>query len=232
MKRQDCPAAARSGLIVEDGVIEILKWAALLLMAVDHLNKFVFNERLPAVFEVARLSMPLFGFVLAYNLARPGAWEAGAFKRVMFRLAIFGAAAQPAFIVLVGWWPTNILTMLLLSVAVLSLWKQGSVKLRGTAIALFIIAGAAVEFWWWGVGATLAAYWFCRRPSVGRFLLWTASLVSLWIVNRNLWAALVPALVVGASYIRTAPLMRRRHFLFYGFYPTHLCVLWWLARLA
>jgi hypothetical protein len=40
-------------------------------------NKYLFNETLLFLFEAGRVAMPLFVFVLAYNLARPGIYESG-----------------------------------------------------------------------------------------------------------------------------------------------------------
>ena len=71
-------------------------------MTGDHINKYLFNETLPFLFETGRMAMPLFVFVLAYNLARPGIYESGAYLRIMTRLTIFGLRASPAFIALGG----------------------------------------------------------------------------------------------------------------------------------
>src|SRR3989442_8113880 len=98
------PGEASAPLYIADGTLEALKWLGLVLMTADHVNKFLFNERLPIVFEMARLVMPLFGFVLAYNVARPDARATGAYARTAGRLAVFGVAATPSFIVMVGWW--------------------------------------------------------------------------------------------------------------------------------
>ncbi|MDX3998502.1 TraX family protein [Pseudomonas aeruginosa] len=89
-------------LSIADGSIEALKWIALLLMTGDHVNKYLFNGTLPYLFEAGRLAMPVFVFVLAYNLARPGMAGQGAYKRTMFRLGLFGLLAMPAFVMLCG----------------------------------------------------------------------------------------------------------------------------------
>ena len=54
------------------------------------------------LFETGRVAMPLFVFVLAYNLARPDALARGAYPRCMKRLALFGALATPPFVALGG----------------------------------------------------------------------------------------------------------------------------------
>jgi len=57
---------------ISNGALEGLKYLALLFMIGDHVNKYLFNATLPGLFELGRLAMPLFGIVMAYNLARPG----------------------------------------------------------------------------------------------------------------------------------------------------------------
>ncbi|WP_010101405.1 TraX family protein [Verminephrobacter aporrectodeae] len=69
--------AAPPRLVVADGTCEGLKWLALALMTGDHVNKYLFNATLPVLFEAGRLALPIFVFVLACNLARPGTCPAG-----------------------------------------------------------------------------------------------------------------------------------------------------------
>jgi hypothetical protein len=56
-------------LELADGSVEALKWLALVLMTIDHINHFIFKMQIPVMSDLGRLAMPLFGFVLAYNLA-------------------------------------------------------------------------------------------------------------------------------------------------------------------
>ncbi|MFY0498964.1 TraX family protein, partial [Staphylococcus haemolyticus] len=71
-----------------------IKWIALLLMVVDHVNKYVFHEASATAFFAGRLVMPLFAFVLAFNPARPGSIERGGGKRTLARLLLIGAASN------------------------------------------------------------------------------------------------------------------------------------------
>lgn len=84
-------------LAIPNGTVEALKWLALLLMTGDHINKYLFNGTMPLLFNAGRLALPLFAFVLAYNLARPGTLERGVYVRAMKRLALFGLLATPSF---------------------------------------------------------------------------------------------------------------------------------------
>ena len=56
-----------------------MKWLALVLMTGDYVNKYLFNGTLPRLFNAGRVTLPLFVFVLAYNLARPDTLERGVY---------------------------------------------------------------------------------------------------------------------------------------------------------
>lgn len=217
-------------LVIADGSLEALKWLALGLMVLDHVNKFLLGERSLVLFDLGRLVMPLFGFVLMYNLTRPGAMASGVHLRVMRRLLAFGALATPAFMVLVGWWPLNILFMLLLSTGIVWLIERGDAIRIAVAALSLVVAGAFVEFWWFGVLCCLGAWAFCRRPTSGRLALWMLAMASLWIVNRNFAAIAALPLIWGVSRVEIP--MKRSRWLFYGAYPTHLAVIWLLQHLG
>ena len=78
------PPALRAGVgggaglprpMVADGTLEALKGLALLLMSADHVNKYLLNGTVPALFDAGRLALPDFTFVLACNLGRPASSE-------------------------------------------------------------------------------------------------------------------------------------------------------------
>lgn len=210
-------------MTVEDGTLEGLKWLALVLMLLDHTNKFLFTEQLPVVFEAARVTMPLFGFVLAYNLSRPGTAGA-AYLRTMKRLLVFGVLASPMFIAMVGWWPMNIMFTLLLSVALMYLLDRGGAWHTAGAAFLFVLAGAVVEFWWPAVLVCVMAWAYCRQPTAARLVVWILATAALGLVNRNLWALAVFPIIFAAPHLRLV--VPRRQYAFYAFYPLHLAVLW------
>jgi hypothetical protein len=213
---------------MHDGTLEALKWVALVLMVLDHVNKFLYAEKLPVAFELGRLVMPIFGFVLAYNLARPGALGRGVHVRTMKRLAVFGAVSTPMFVFLVGWWPLNILFMLLLVTAIVFLIEKGGRGNRAAAIALFLIAGAFVEFWWPAVASCLAAWTYCRRPTPKRLVVWVVMTASLVVINQNLWALVALPIILTAVHVRLD--VPRVRWAFYAAYPIHLLVLLVIQR--
>lgn len=225
--RTDVPSG-QPRLTVADGTVEGLKWLALLLMTGDHVNKYLFNATLPYLFEAGRLALPLFVFVLAYNLARPGTLERGVYGRTMWRLALFGAVATVPFVALgglyAGWWPFNVMFTLLVVTATAYLIEHGGKLHLVAAGGVFLLGGSSVEYWWPAVAFGLAVWSYARRPS------WTAALVALlacaglWFINRNLWAMVtLPVLVLASRVDLRLP---RLCWAFYAYYPLHLVVLW------
>jgi hypothetical protein len=213
-----------------DGSLEAIKWAALVLMVFDHVNKYLYAEKLPVIFQLGRIVMPMFGFVLAYNLARPDALARGVHGRMMYRLTLMGLAASPMCIILNGmfatasvWWPLNISFMLLLVVSLTYFIDRGGAKCYALATALFILGGAFVEYLWMGVLCCLGAWLFCREASPSRLLLWFLGTLSLTVVNGNAWGLVAIPIVLMAG--RVALRLPRQTWVFYGFYPAHLLLL-------
>lgn len=218
---------------VSDGTIEALKWTAMILMVLAHINKYYFLDQLSVLYELGRLSMPLFGFILAYNLARPGIIQNGGYMRIIRRLAVFGLIASPFYIILggrniaFGFWPLNIMFMLLLAAAIISFIEKGSILSILLAGLLFIFGGAFVEYWWFALAFCLAAWWYCKSPGLLPFAFLIVSTALLYIINGNFWAMAVLPIVFASQYI-DFKMPRFRH-VFYYFYPAHLAVLWALS---
>ncbi|MES2538249.1 MAG: TraX family protein [Pseudomonadota bacterium] len=215
-------------LAITDGTIEALKWLALILMTVDHIDKYLFNAGMPLLFDAGRLAMPIFAVVLGYNLARQGALARGVYHRTALRLSIAGLTATPPFIALgglaAGWWPLNIMFMLLAATAMLYLIELGGKRHLAGAAAVFLIGGSSVEFWWPALVICLAVWCYCKRPGLPALLLLIAATAALEFINGNLWAlAALPVIAASSLVDLRVPRLR---WVFYVFYPLHLCMLW------
>lgn len=221
-------AAAGRPFAISNGSLEALKWIALVSMTVDHLNKYLAHGQVQAAFAVGRLAMPLFLLVLACNLARPGAIEAGAGRRTVRRLLAFGAVASVPFIglggLVGGWWPLNAL-FTLATVAAAATLLHG--RHRAAAVAVVLVGGSSVEFWWPAVVMGLAAWFFFRAPGWVSGLLTVGACACLGLINGNQWAMAALPLFALASRIDLR--MPRLRWGFYAFYPLHLAAIW-LAR--
>ena len=212
-------------LVVADGTVEGLKWLGLLLMTGDHVNKYLFNSTLPFLFEAGRLAMPLFVFVLAFNLARPGQLERGVYQRTMKRLAAFGALASIPFIALgglyAGWWPLNILFTLLALTATAYLIERGNIA---WAALVLMGAGAMVEYWWPALLFGLAVWSYARKPTLAAAGVAVIACAALGFINGNMWAlAVLPVLLAATCFDLRMPRLR---WAFYAYYPLHLGALW------
>jgi hypothetical protein len=220
--------------IVSDGTLEALKWLALLLMVADHINKYLLHDASHTLFNAGRIAMPLFVFVLSYNLARPDAYKRGVHSRTMKRLALFGFLATPPFIALGGllneWWPLDILFALLSLTTICYFLEQQTISGYLIACAVFIVGGSSVEFWWPALAFGIALWWYCKTPQLTSLIIAVVALLSLRIINGSYWAfAALPLLI--ASTVVTIPVPRNK-WLFYYFYPTHLALLWLSTKLA
>lgn len=219
-----------TGLIVPDGTIEGIKWLGLVLMIADHVNKYLYNEQLPGIFECGRIVMPLFAFTLAYNLARPRSLESGLYGRVMLRTFLYGLAATPFFIglggLVSGWWPLNIMFMLFVATVTVKLIEQGRTI---PATIVLLLGGAFVEFWWFAIFFFIAAWQYCKKPSKAWLMIWLISAVPLYLINRNMWALAAMPLILAAPFI-DFKIPRIRH-IFYVFYPAHMAVLFAIVKL-
>jgi hypothetical protein len=221
------------GIDLSPGAMEGLKWFALACMVLDHANRILLNGTALWMGDLGRMALPLFGFLLAHNLARPGALESGVYRRVVLRLLAAGVAATPlyvcAFHPVAGWWPLNILLLFLLFVGIVWLIDLGN-AMAVYGVAVFIIGGALVEYVWIGLAYCLCAFWFCRRKTRLALMGWLLSTALLGILNRNLWAMAALPLLFLAQHINVA-VPRIKH-LFYAMYPLHLLALLLLKQIA
>jgi hypothetical protein len=215
-------------LVLSEASLSAAKWLALTLMVIDHSNKYLFDGSIPWMYALGRISMPLFAFVVGYNLARPGMLANGGYRRLALRLAGFGLLATAPFIAInklpAGWWPLNMMFTLL--VAVLTAWLVDMRKPGATIAACLVLVwgGALGEYWWPAIGLCLCVWAYQRRPSRALIAGFMACLVLLWLVNDNLWAlAALPVLFALQWWPVVLP---RAQWVFYAFYPLHLAVFW------
>lgn len=218
--------------------VGFLKWLALLLMLGDHVNKYLLAGSQVWMYNLGRISMPLFIFVLGYNLARYGNSQPDVYRSTAFRLFGFGVLAMPAYAALGaifgvlagGWWPLNMMFTLLAAVVVAWLLDKGGRWPTIGACLVFVWGGALGEYWWPAVAACLYVWAYFRKPGVGYLLGFVVCLAVLQLINGNAWALCAVPLIAAARAWRW-PLPRVKWF-FYAFYPAHLSAIWLYLRFA
>lgn len=213
---------------------ETIKWLALIAMTLDHANKILFNAQFAWMYALGRLAMPLFGYVLAYNLAKSDALKSHAYRRVMMRLFITGLAATPFYKAAfhhVGLGSLNIMFTLGLATCILFLIDKSMqsnnadsvIITHALVVALFILGSLFVEGQTIAVGYVLAAWTYCKTQNGWVFLIWLLSTVGLSLINGNHWAvAAVPIILITSKIHVNLP---RLKWLFYAYYPMHLVIL-------
>lgn len=196
-------------------------------MTLDHINKFLLHDSWPLFFILGRLVFPIFGFVFAYNLARPDSLSKGRYQRASLKLLGFGLLATIPYTMLGGlvhgWWPLNVLFILL--AATLCIWfveKNNAVNYC-LALLTFALGGVLSEFWWLGIAFVFGLWLFFRWNTLAGLLLALVSLVGFYDINNSHWALLfVPFIGVYKWIPFTA---KRSRSLFYFYYPAHLAVI-------
>lgn len=230
--------------------LTLLKLLAVASMVIDHYNKFSNPEYSQIMFSVGRIALPIFVFVLAFNLSRI---EADKMPTIAARLVFFGLLATPAYnsmggTILGGWWPLNVLFLLAGLVGVVYLVTVPVARrlqlyvYRALAVLLFVLVGALAEFFWVGLGLGLVAWrvfvLFSRGENTGdkgrgeiAFLALAAAVLTalLCLINGNGWALAAIPVVLVVLWIPVAKLPRFKWF-FYWFYPAHLCALWLIDK--
>lgn len=227
--------------------LSFIKLFAVLSMVVDHYNKYLKVEYSQILFNFGRLALPLFIFVIGYNLARMPVKK---MPTMMIRLLLFGLASVPAYNALggaiaLGWWPLNVLYTLLASVAVvylLSLYPDGGNSLkrvgaRVMAVIVFVASGVVVEYFWPALGLVVAVWAFFRLAKKPLHALSVLPLLGLGLLllcdlNGNGWALLaLPVIALGWMVSDTGFQMPRFKWFFYWFYPAHLWLLYLVSTL-
>lgn len=215
---------ARGPVRIADGTLEAIKWLGLLLMTGDHINKYALHESARALFDAGRLVMPMFGFVLSYNLARVAAAARGLYGRMLRRILVVGALSSPAFValggLLWGWWPLNIFFELGGTVAVVWCWQTEKLWWRVAAAVTFILVGSSVEFWWPALGMNLCFVRFFHTGRYRWFALAGLLCSTLMIVNSNEWALAAFPVLWALSKVELP--VRRVRWAFYAYYPALL----------
>lgn len=223
-------------LLLTDGAVESLKWFALVLMVIDHVNKYLLDWSVPWMFAAGRLAMPVFAMTLGYNLARIEPTALAPLRRILIRLAAVAALSCVPYIALgklsaLGWWPLNILATFAAAVAVLLLWRSGGIGHRLAAVAVFVGGGALVEYFWPAIAIVVGTCAYARSPSARALAVVVTSLALLGLINRNAWAlAALPVLALAAQHSLPLPQLPRLRWFFYAAYPAHLAALWVIVQ--
>lgn len=200
-------------------------------MTIDHINRVFFNQKFYLAYCAGRLAMPLFAFVLAYNLARVEPISPEIYNKTCKRLIFFGVLATPAYIAMnhiEGLFPLNILFAFLVALTVLYCYEKGKAAFPWS-ICLFLIGGIFIEYSW-SVLLLCFSFWsFCKKISFRAILMGIAGFVLLYKLNENNWGLAALPLIWLATFIDLK--IPRWRYLFWIYYPTHMTLFCLINRL-
>lgn len=204
--------------VLSSGGREVLKWIALVLMTGDHVNKVVLHGAYSWLTDISRVVFPIFAIVMAYNLVSHP--DAAATRRAMLRTLVTAVIVHPAYVVAFGGeiLPLNVLFTLCAGCYV------ATEPNRVVALVVGLVAGAFVDYAWWGIGVVASAVHFFRAAGSFRAgVVLLAAVTSLAFVNGNVYALFAFPLVaiVGVWTIRVP----RWRWTFLGYYVVHVAVL-------
>jgi hypothetical protein len=211
---------SRPVLRYDNMTLLVLKLTAFLVMILDHVDLF-FSGGHGFHAGMGRLVFPVFGCLLAYNMARTDAGKL--LRSVAPRLLLLGLGSQGFYAVLQGAWvPLNILFTLAAASAVYALCERSAWWL---ALGVLVWSGFWVDYGWWGVaGVVLLAQAF-RSGEVWR--VWLALVgfcLALTLTNGNTYALIAAPLLLLALLWRSGDAPRYK-WLFLAGYPVHLAAL-------
>lgn len=215
------------GVSYTSGAIEALKWLALVAMVIDHVNVYLLDDAFPALYAIGRVAFPVFGLVLAYNIAHAGGREAA--RRALPRLAIAGILAQPFSMLLREDLAINIMGTFALGLACAYFIRSDKPWQSAPLLLIAVLLGGQFEFMWFGIAFVWISCRWCQEQTEGWFVLWLIALAGVALVNWSAWTfAALPIILLATRWRFHIPRTGR---FFYTFYPAHLAAIW-LANVA
>lgn len=207
----------------DNGVLEALKWLALLAMVIDHVGALVFQQgKLSPTYLVGRLAYPLFAMVLACCLAQHAAARPISLAPAR-RLLLWALVSALPFGLAVGRaWPPDIFFTLALGAALC--WLADANYRWPARLALHLaaaVASLACDYFAPGVYLVAAMYRLQRRPSLGALFVLLLCAAGLSLLNFAPITLLAFALLPLAHCLRLRT-PRLPAMAFYAFYPLHL----------
>jgi hypothetical protein len=209
---------------------ETLKWLAVFLMTLGYLNQVLLNDLEPFLFYVSRASLPLFAFLVAYNLTV----REVKVTRYLWPLALFAFVSQLVYTQIWGGYTLNVLFTLCFGVLYLALYELVRRRLNGwwshaLLALLFFIPALQVEFGPAGVALVPLLVGFLKRPSIILLVLVGLVILVLNAFAPYAWSGLLALPLVYMHTRFDISLPRTNTWLFYSYYPAHLFVLHKLA---
>ncbi len=221
---------------IESYNLELLKWIAIIGMFIDHFSKLIIQYTYsPLLFELGRISFPLFAFLLVYNYL----YNTSSKIKYLKRLLIFSFISQPFFSIAFHSYSLNIFFVLffgLLCIYFLEKFNETKSKLYFIYIFLIVITFSLfIDYQPFGILLIMSLYFvFKYKKYIHWFLFLILIILSNHYVILNLkfgFIGLIFAIILFnlilyfVIYKNKVEVPRLNKWFFYSFYPLHLVII-------
>lgn len=204
--------------------LEFLKILALLFMVLDHVNHQLLNYNYPFMFNLGRISLPIFAFCYSIGLAKSNKNNVDSLINKLFIFSIL--ASFPYYFLNESWLkngiPLNILFLFLLATIL--------IKYKTSIIALIItsLLSCFVDYDIRGFALIIGIYFMATEKSheskTFSFAIFLFGIIGIQIINNNFYSLLfIPIIVMVVLF--NMKMVRIKNLLYYV-YPLHLFVIY------
>lgn len=196
-------------------------------MIVDHTYKLYFNEYIPVIFEIGRLSFPLFAILIVNNYY----WYSKDKEKLILRLFIFGLISQIPFSLV---FETSMLNIFFtLGAGLLAIY--GYENKRYWLFSLPVLLNFIADYKPFGVLLVIVGYIAMIKNTISYWILFsfTILLTNYYtvfnkerIIGNFIVAAILPLIIKLFSNDQRLIKSRMNKYFFYSIYPIHLIILY------
>lgn len=227
--------------------IELLKWIAIIGMIVDHSIK-LFNHQfiyIPFLYELGRISFPLFAIILVYNYM----YNTSSKEKYLKRLLIFAFVSQPFFMFAFHTFYLNIFFVLFAGLLSIYLFEKSLDFLDNQAkqhslfilsCSVILILSPFVDYQPFGILLIVSLYFYFQKDNL---VTWGFFNLLILLSNHVMFQFELGLIGLGLAIIllnivfhlvltnKSIVIPRMNKWFFYLFYPLHLLTIMALVKL-
>lgn len=220
--------------------LELLKWIAILGMFIDHFSKLIIPYSYsPLLFELGRISFPLFAFILVYNYL----YNTSSKINYLKRLFIFSLISQPFFSIAFQTYTLNIFFVLFFGLLSIFLIEK-AIEYKNNNIYLFVSIFSVIliicsislisDYKPFGIILIVSLYFVFIYKKI---VFWLIFLIFIFLANHYTYnmeyglIGLILAIILFniilffVIYKNQVKIPRLNKWFFYSFYPLHLVII-------
>lgn len=198
-----------------------MKLVACLTMLIDHLGRILFDNNI--IFNmIGRLSMPLFAYMIAMSISKTRD-----IKKYLILLGVTAVVSQVPYLLVIGFYLNIIFGFL---IAVIGIWSMGKAasKFEKAFIlmaSLILAEICKIEYGFYAVSLVFIFYYM--RDAI-YYVPFMFIVTGIFTLQHNVPVQLLSMLSLLLIFLYNVKIKVNKY-VFYGFYPVHLMMLY-IAR--